>query len=427
MSAKRIALWGFGAFGKDMECILSHCWKEQYEITAVFDRRYAELGRTPATGLPVRDPATAGEVFRQGVFDELVVTVFDPAQRAGICSALSALGIPVCTITGRSPLKPPEFFRTWEPTRPFPGQGYRRFCFRDQRLEYFGRDGIPFVYDQDGVLNGAYIRGYQRVSDVYCQLYAPDTHMPELELKGDWCLLSGRYGRNYWHFTYESLDRFRLLENSGYTGRYLVYHTPFAEELLRLAGADFSRIVWLEDLQKDTAYHMERLICPLPVKNDLEASAPVLLEVAETVKRNLPPVTKAYPERLFVRRIGSRKLRIDDETLARYGFQTVIPEELTVSEQIRFFEQAKIVLSPHGANSTNSLYMHPGSVLIETFPSSYINPMCAETLRLQDVYYLPLTQQKEPSMAFTDSPDVDYEIRPAILELAMRAAEKLAQ
>ena len=420
----KIALWGYGTYGKCMEQLLSRDEAGPYRITALFDRNHASFGLSESSGQKILDPALSKDLYREGMFEAMLVTIYDPAERQKIISRLKENGVPVLSIDDETPMLPADSFETWEPPRKLAEQGYTKYVFRDQYLEILKHNGFPFVFGKNGVLNGAYWHRYQRGFDLSTRLYRPDLKNPVTELPGEWCLLSGLFGKNYWHFTFESLDRFFVMEQDGYRGRYLAYRTAFSEELFALAGTDLSRITWLDSLSTGTNYHFERLVCPVVPDNSYHLAAPVLLKAAAAVRKNLPPLSHTFPERIFVKRIGTRKLLIEPELLLQYGFETIVPEELSVAEQIRYFEQAKIVLCPHGANTANSLYMQPGSVLIETFPNSYINPLCLDTLVLQGVYYLPLTQRKEPSMEQTDGLYNDYDIDPNLLKLAMAAAEK---
>ncbi len=426
MNAK-IALWGYGHYGRCMEQMFSRYPDERYTVTAIFDRQASVLGCSEINGLKIQGPELAEQLYREHVYDRMLVTVYDGEQRKAVMDWLEERGIPVWIPAKETPMRSAAYFELTEKPQPLKEEGYTLYSFRDQYMEILRHNGIRFVFNREGMLNGAYWHLYQRSFDYATMLYQPDFRGQVRELEGEWCILSGVFGKNYWHFTYESLDHLQVMENAGYRGKYLVYHTPFAEELLKLAGADLSRIVWMDSLEYDTVYHFEKLVCTEMPDDSIIFAAPVLMQVAKTVKENLPPPAREYPERIFVKRIGTRKLIMDDALPERYGFVTIVPEELTVAEQIRYFEQAKIVLCPHGANSANSLYMRPGSVLIETFPNSYINHMCLDTLRLQGVYYIPLTQRKEPSMPEGGGPYKDYDIDPKLLDLAVHAAEALTE
>ena len=101
-----------------------------------------------------------------------------------------------------------------------------------------------------------------------------------------------------------------------------------------------------------------------------------------------------------------------------------MPEELSVTEQILYFHNADIVLSPHGANSTNSIYMRPGTVFIETFPYNFVNACCYDTTYCGGLIYL---QVVEPHGEPGGSDDMyrDYTISPRLLEMAIRNAIQL--
>lgn len=72
--------------------------------------------------------------------------------------------------------------------------------------------------------------------------------------------------------------------------------------------------------------------------------------------------------RLFVARQDAtiRRVRNYDavrSVLSNYGFQTVIPSEYTVSEQILLFNDADVIIGPHGAGLTNLIYASDTSVV----------------------------------------------------------------
>ena len=427
-SIKRVAIWGYGAYGRFVEKILSRYNADPYQVVAVFDRNFSEKGKAEATNLEVQDPARIEAIYREGVFDEVLVAVFNDDQRNEIVSQLEFLGIPVFSLEEETPSRPAEYFDAWEEPRPCREKDYVKYSFKNQHMEIVKHNGLIFVFDEEGILNEAFVRKHGWHGDYSAEIYRPDFSKPARELKGEWCLLGSIFGKNYWHFTYDALDHWLVLERNGYDGKYLTYRAGFTEELLELAGADLSRFVWLDSLDVGVLYRFEKLTYPVTPNFSHKVAAPVLLDLAQIIKKNLPPATaKVYPERLFVKRVGTRKLNIDPDLLVQYGFHTIVPEELSLSEQIRYFERAKIVLSPHGANSTNSLYMRKGGVLIETFSNAYFVTCFLETLALQGVYYLPLTQRLDPSMPRRADALVDYEIDPDLFESTMRVAENLAR
>lgn len=87
---------------------------------------------------------------------------------------------------------------------------------------------------------------------------------------------------------------------------------------------------------------------------------------------------------------------------------------------------ARIVLSPHGANTTNAIYMKPGSVLIESFPASLLNPACMREIIDKGVHFLPVFQYKDMLSSSTGIYD-DYTVIPEMLESTMIIAEMLTK
>ena len=90
-----IALLGYGYFGHDVEAAVSEGWADTYEITAVFDRRFAELNKEPKRTLTVYDPARIREYYEKGFFDKVLITVFDEEERVLKRSDWDDYGTPV--------------------------------------------------------------------------------------------------------------------------------------------------------------------------------------------------------------------------------------------------------------------------------------------------------------------------------------------
>lgn len=57
----------------------------------------------------------------------------------------------------------------------------------------------------------------------------------------------------------------------------------------------------------------------------------------------------------------------------KYGFETVILEQLSVTEQARIMAESAFIISPHGAGLANIAFCHPKTVLFELKPDEYAN------------------------------------------------------
>ena len=128
------------------------------------------------------------------------------------------------------------------------------------------------------------------------------------------------------------------------------------------------------------------------IDNDSKKAAPVLKRLSAHMQQKLYLDKEKYPARIYVERSKKRKLLIPNSWIERYGFQKINPDNLSVFEQMQYFYNADLVLSPHGANSANLLLMRSGTVLIETFGKNYVNYSNLPAIREKGIYYLPVVE-----------------------------------
>jgi len=60
--------------------------------------------------------------------------------------------------------------------------------------------------------------------------------------------------------------------------------------------------------------------------------------------------------------------------LADRGFEMVDPGSLPVTEQIRAFAEASLIVAPHGAALANLTFASPGAAVVELFPAGCLLP-----------------------------------------------------
>lgn len=179
---------------------------------------------------------------------------------------------------------------------------------------------------------------------------------------------------NYWHFTFHCLDKIINLEESGFDGKYLIFDDSYVKELMKLLGISRDRII---PVHRNELYKVSKLYV---IDDFFKTDYKALQKVKEKILSNIDlSDLKKYPKRLFVRRIEPYKRVVENEAevielLKRYGFETIFPDNYSVEEQIKYFFAADIVAAPHGANSTNALYMRENSRFIEFFGFYYVTP-----------------------------------------------------
>ena len=87
-----------------------------------------------------------------------------------------------------------------------------------------------------------------------------------------------------------------------------------------------------------------------------------------------------YGKRLYISRSNATRRKIigEDrivELLGLLGFSIVHPENLSVAQQVKIFSGAEVVVSPHGAALTNTVFCSPGTRVLELF-SPRTTPPC---------------------------------------------------
>lgn len=187
-------------------------------------------------------------------------------------------------------------------------------------------------------------------------------------------VFAGRYVQtgNYAHFLLEVLPRL-LLDRDQLPGDVpILLHEsarPRAAEVLRVAGLDPARITWIgrEPVRVGTLYW--------PTPNTLHPLHhsprifPCLRSLAEDQHCN-PAHTRLYVSRADAAR---RRLLNENEvleTLAPWGFEYVVPGQMSFEEQVRAFAEANVVVAICGAGLANMVFMPPGGTVVMLSPAS---------------------------------------------------------
>jgi capsular polysaccharide biosynthesis protein len=61
------------------------------------------------------------------------------------------------------------------------------------------------------------------------------------------------------------------------------------------------------------------------------------------------------------------------EVLSQFGFVSILPESMSLVEQIAYFEGAEVIVAAHGSGLTNTIFCHPGTKVIELVSPHYIS------------------------------------------------------
>lgn len=195
-------------------------------------------------------------------------------------------------------------------------------------------------------------------------------HIPgvTLPLYGDWAF-------NFWHWFSESLPTALLAHEQGFSGTYLVPRNPFASDSLRLLGIRQEQIRLVEECD----YHLECLCLQPKFAGNDPTRMPARMRIAALFRALF--ASGAPSLRLYVSRNGHpdnmRKVVHEEpllQMLDRFGFTTLRMEELSLEDQLRLTCNAEALVGPHGAGMIHCSFMQPGSLVVELYPPTYINP-----------------------------------------------------
>ena len=419
---KRIALYGYGAFGHRMEECLVKYWSDVFQITRIYERN-PKIRSQSSSPLPA-EPEKMAQEYADDLFEAVMICIADGEVRDSIRGMLQEAGIPLVFPGQESDFaEAEEFVCRKEKTS---SEYYELHKFTDMlgSIAVHRISESMFLYNEEGKILKEHWDMYAVDSQYELRLYYPlrFTALPRerIHFAGKVCVLAKLFSGNYWHFINECLDCVYLAEEAGFDGCYIVPDNSFCKELMHLLGIADERIIPLSCLQYGKVYAFKEVWVCHRREINYAFAAKVLRQVSEKITEGLEEDC-SLPDTIYVRRIGSRRLLNGREIAGRYGFTEIIPEDFSVQDQIRLFYQAKIVLSEHGANSANSLFMRKGAVFVETFGNGWKFPFSLYSLHEKGVHYLPVSDL-HPEKYDRYRKSQDYVIDEVLLETMIENA-----
>jgi hypothetical protein len=216
---------------------------------------------------------------------------------------------------------------------------------------------------------------------------------------------------NYYHWMIEALPRL-LLARRRFPDCVFIVPEPAPEFIgatLNLLGVDMSLRL---DRHSGKVLQASKLIMPelvyyyeveyaspskfnsiqttsgnIPVPHsalkNLNESEELIFSVRELLLEKFESEAKLPHRKIFVSRSRQRTRKLQNEEdawalLQEYGFERVFFEDKTFNEQVHLMLDTTVLLSVHGANMVNMLFMPHGSTVIELMNEEYLN----------DAYYL---------------------------------------
>ena len=182
--------------------------------------------------------------------------------------------------------------------------------------------------------------------------------------RGTALLLGAANSDNYYHWLFDSLPRWKMLQAAGWSEYdfVLLQRNPcrFQEETLDWLEVPATRRL---HCSKNFVHQFDRLVVPA-----MPFAPRTVPAWAVPWLRSLVPHTNSGPERVYLSRrgAGGRQLVNEVELLAALeprGFVAIQPEHLSMAEQARCMGSAHCIVAPHGAALANSVFAPPGAAL----------------------------------------------------------------
>ncbi|MBP1999973.1 capsular polysaccharide biosynthesis protein [Paenibacillus shirakamiensis] len=183
---------------------------------------------------------------------------------------------------------------------------------------------------------------------------------------------------NYFHWLYDVITRFSMLQILGHPYDYLIMNPnpygAFVDETLEMLGIQPSSIIRNGE---NSNIQADRLVVP-----SIMMTSHYPPWTTATLRSLFLPHrvnTWAAPERIYISRRKASVRRIVNEIevircLEIHGFVSICLEDFTIAQQIHLFASAKAIVGPHGAGLANLAFCTAGTSVIEIFHIHFIVP-----------------------------------------------------
>ncbi len=204
-----------------------------------------------------------------------------------------------------------------------------------------------------------------------------------------------RSSENYFHWLFDCLPRIELLRLAGIKLEaidrffFIAQNSAYQISTLELLNIPKDKL-----LRHPTQCHFRADRLYIPSVLGKVDSVPTPWQCDFLKRSFLPFATVKSRSRIYLSRRSTPYRRVLNEDrvvefLTPFGFQIIYPERLSFIEQVSVMASADVVILPHGAGATNTVFCNPGTKIIEIFAPKYVEDFYW-TIALQchlDYYY----------------------------------------
>lgn len=246
--------------------------------------------------------------------------------------------------------------------------------------------------------------------------------------------IGGLFGFNFYHVLFQSMPK--LFYTDGIDKNVPIFverkvaEIGNLEQLLRWLNKDDREVLYMDE---DVAYEVDELyivsspnLC-IPNFRDgqslYEPKAQYSVECIERLSKELLP-RKAdikTPEKIYICRRKATSLRGYNEeevfeAVRQVGYVDVYPEQMSISEQIALFHNAKEIIAPEGAALSNLMFIQPECKVIilycmPTLSSEFASLVKMRGASITEIYDVPNDiQHASIQRSYRIEPDVLLEV-----------------
>ncbi|HAN72877.1 MAG TPA: hypothetical protein DCQ63_00190, partial [Planktothrix sp. UBA8402] len=245
---------------------------------------------------------------------------------------------------------------------------------------------------------------------------------PVHKIDGTIAFLSVRWGAPYFHWMYDVLPGFHLIQKSGVDLDNIDYFvinansSSYQNKTLEKLGIPASKIIVSTNYPHIQA---RKVIIPSPsfmYKNVVASQWICDFLRAAFIPQNIVDISPH--RRIYIsREKASYRKVINQDELFQYlkplNFECVVLESLTFSEQVELMATASVIIGPHGAGLSNIVFCPPGTKIVELFNLDYVPPyyrVISNICQLEHYYLIGEIVEDKTAENLTPSGRLDMRI-----------------
>jgi tetratricopeptide (TPR) repeat protein len=251
---------------------------------------------------------------------------------------------------------------------------------------WFGKNNKEFaIISPDNCLLADISSGYRLSKTNKHPIFSEADLPPVHNIDGTVVIVPGKMGFNYFHWMIDIFPSIGLLPRSGIDISEIekifidgYYNLQFHTESLKALGIPHEKIIDSTKYSEKYPYiKARRLVVTSP--NQTARATKWSCEFLRNLFLNKNNIRKyEKKERWYISRGKANRQVINEDKLIvfleKFGFKSVTLESLSVYEQASLLAAAEVVISPHGAGLTNTVFCSPKTKVIEIFSPHCVWP-----------------------------------------------------